>query len=79
MYRRKKNPLGFLIKLNGKEMRGLKQFYSQIKNLHDRAPELKATIYPGDKIEYGHVVKVVNECLRADLTEITFGGTPLDE
>jgi len=39
---------------------------------------VRATVYPGDEIQYGHIIKVVNECLRAQLTQITFRGTPLE-
>jgi biopolymer transport protein ExbD len=70
---------GFLVTVNDEKKNFPQEFYRSVKSLHERAPELKATIYPGTDIEYGHVVKVVNECLRANLTEITFGGTVLDE
>ena len=73
------NSDGFVITVNDERKSFPRDFYLAVKNLHERAPELKATIYPGKDIEYGHVVKVVNECLQANLTEITFGGTPLDD
>ena len=70
---------GFVVTVNDDKKGFPEEFYRSVKALHEKAPELKATIYPGKDIEYGHVVRVVNECLRADLTEITFGGTVLDE
>jgi biopolymer transport protein ExbD len=73
------NSDGFIVTVNDDRKSFPRDFYLAVKSLHERAPELKATIYPGKDIEYGHVVKVVNECLRANLTEITFGGTPLDD
>jgi len=72
-------PLGFVVYVNDKRVKFPKEFYNAVKTLHEKDPELKVTIYPGKGIQYGHVVKVVNECLRANLTNITFGGTPLDE
>ena len=79
MYRKKTTRLGFTVKVNGQLMKNLDEFYRKVDEFHKKAPDLKATIYPGTEIRYGDVVKVVNECLRADLTDITFGGTPLDE
>jgi biopolymer transport protein ExbD len=75
----KSSPDGFDLVVNGRKMENLQQFYRTVKDLHDRAPELKATIYPGKGIQYGHVIKTVNECLRANLTNITFGAVPFDE
>ena len=74
-----KTPLGFVVYVNDKLVKFPKEFFRSVKSLHEKDPELKVTIYPGKGIQYGHVVKVVNECLRANLTNITFGGTPLDE
>ncbi len=71
--------LGFTMSVNGRKQSNLNQFYRTVKEFHRKAPDAKATIYPYKEITYGHVVKVVNECLRADLRDITFGGTPLDE
>ena len=71
--------LGFDITINRKKMAGLKHFYEQVKDYHQRDPEAKATIYAHKGVQYGQVVKVVNECLRARLTQITFGGVALDE
>ncbi|MHC4942928.1 MAG: ExbD/TolR family protein [Planctomycetota bacterium] len=75
----RKATLGFTIDINGKMMNDLNDFYRQVKGLHNQAPDLKCTIYPYKGVQYGMVIKVVNECLRADMTQITFGGTPLDE
>lgn len=70
---------GFKLYINRREVATLPQFYEQIKLFRDRDPDAKATIYAYQGTEYGHVIKVVNECLRAKMTEITFGGVPLDE
>ena len=71
--------LGFTITINGKRVAGLHKLYLEIKSFHQRDPEAKATIYAHKGITYGNVVAVVNEILRAKLTQITFGGVPLDE
>ncbi len=73
------NKYGFVVTVNDELMSFPFEFFRAVDALHKKAPELKATIYAGKKIEYGHVVMIVNECLRADLTDITFGGTPLDD
>jgi biopolymer transport protein ExbD len=75
----KKSPLGFTIDINGKPMKNLEDFYRTVKGFRNQAPDLKTTIYPYKGVTYGQVIKVVNECLRAEMTQITFGGTPLDE
>ncbi len=79
LYVDKNHTFGFYIKVNNKRMRNMTQFYLEVKDLHQRAPELKSTIYPQEGIMYGQVVRTVNECLRAELTQITFGGTPMGE
>ena len=75
----KNDPKGFKLDINRKEMRTLNQFYEQIKAYRNNDADAKATIYAFQGTEYGHVIQVVNECLRARMTEITFGGVPLDE
>ncbi len=69
---------GFSIRLNGKDIPDLCSLGSVLRNLHRREPGLAVAIHPGEKIEHGHVVAVVNECLRAGFTRIAFSGTPLD-
>ncbi len=79
--RDKRTKIGFYIVVNSRKFRGanmLTDFYRQVRDLHIKAPDVRATVYPGDEIQYGHIIKVVNECLRAQLTQITFRGTPLE-
>jgi len=71
--------LGFTIEINTKKMRGLKHFYNDIRGFRERDPEAKVTIYAHKGVQYGHVVAVVNECLRAKIQEVTFGGVALDD
>jgi len=66
------------IRVQGKKMAGLKEFHDTIKKVHDANKEAKATFYPGPGTLYIDAVKVINECLRAKFTDITFAGTPMD-
>ena len=76
MERKKSEALGFTMTVNDAPMKDLNSLYKRVRELYRLDDELKVTIYPGKEIEYGHVVKVVNECLRANFTEITFAGAP---
>ena len=64
------------IRVQGQKMTGLKQFHDTIKRVHESSEEAKATLYPYAKTLYIDSVKVVNECLRAGLMDITFAGAP---
>ena len=66
------------IRVQGRKMKGLDEFYKIIKKAHENNPDAKATLYPNDAALYIDCVKVVNECLRARFLQITFGGTRLD-
>ena len=75
--RKENSNLGFTISVNETRMSGLEQLYRTLKEYLHLDSGLKATCHPGENIEYGHVVKVVNECLRAKLEDITFSALPL--
>ncbi|MEW6741127.1 MAG: biopolymer transporter ExbD [Planctomycetota bacterium] len=70
------------ILVNNEKCASLRDFYEKISALHQRLPDLKATLYPMNQgpniVIYADTVKVVNECLRAGLLDITFGGTLMD-
>ncbi len=70
---------GFTMAINGKKMPTLSRFCEVVRDYRRNDPEAKATIYAHKGVQYGHVVKIVNECLRARMTQITFGGVALDE
>ena len=76
--RKTNTTLGFTISVNDTPMSGLEQMYRTLKEYLRKDSGLKATCHPGEDIEYGHVVKVVNECLRADLEDINFSALPLN-
>jgi len=56
----------------------LKQLHESVKAAAKANPDAKATIYPEPGTLYIDAVKVVNECLRAKFTQITFAGAPMD-
>ena len=66
------------IRVQGKKMAGLQDFYNTIKRVHEANKEAKATLYPRKQTLYIDCVKVINECLRANFVDITFAGTPMD-
>ncbi|MBM4014016.1 MAG: hypothetical protein FJ293_03505 [Planctomycetes bacterium] len=66
------------IRVQGKKLAGLQDFYTTILGVHKANPEAKATLYPGKGTLYIDCVKVINECLRANFVDITFAGTPMD-
>jgi biopolymer transport protein ExbD len=66
------------IKIGPKVCSGLREFHDLVKKAHESNTEAKATIYPHKGTLYIDAVKVVNECLRANFTAITFAGAPRD-
>jgi len=70
----------FRVRLSGRVMPDLETFYSTLANMQKAAApdDLKCTLYPGRGVEYEHVVRVVDEILRAEVTDVTFAGVPLD-
>jgi len=72
-------PDGFLIRLNEKTLSGIGELCCKIKSLTAQDPTLKAVCYPGIGIQHVHVVKTLNECLKAGLGSISFGSAAMDE
>ncbi len=73
---------GYYIEMRQENYRGadmIPDFFRAVSDLRRKVPDIKATIWPHKGVQYGHIVKVVDELLRAGLTQITFGGTPLDK
>jgi biopolymer transport protein ExbD len=69
---------GIRVTLNSRPMPNMATFRSQLKTYVELDPEQKATLYPDAAVNYEQVVKVVDQCLQADLTNITFAGTTFD-
>ena len=50
-----------------------------IKDMHDRAPELKGEIEAHPDVPHGEVMSTLDAFLAARLTSVVFKGTPLNE
>jgi biopolymer transport protein ExbD len=62
------------IRVQGRRMSGLRELHDTIRKLREADPEAKATLRPAPGTLYIDSVKVVNECLRAKLVNLTFAG-----
>jgi biopolymer transport protein ExbD len=71
-------PGGFLLSVNGTEMSSLQAFGRTLEDYLGQDSGLEACCVPGEHVQYGHVVTVVNECLRAGLDGLTFSALPLE-
>jgi biopolymer transport protein ExbD len=56
----------------------LQNLYERVSTMRRADPELKLTLYPQLGINYEEVIKVVDECVRAEITDITFAGVAFD-
>ena len=74
----KSRPEGFSVALNGQVQPNLDTLRARMTDLKRQSPEIKVTLYPNRGITYEHVVKVVDECIRANLLDITFAGVSFD-
>ena len=71
-----KSRAGFHLEVNNRKIKEpgmMDNLYGRIRNLGKRAPGIKVYIYPEEEVMYGHIIKVINELFRANLTSITFG------
>jgi biopolymer transport protein ExbD len=71
-------PDGFQVGLNGLRMPNLETLQAKLKQMKTVNPEVKATLYPQKGVDYSMVVKVVDECIRADMLDLTFAGVAFD-
>jgi len=69
---------GMRVFVNGVKMPNLATLRSKLEDFIRLNDEQKATLYPGPKVNYEQVVKVVDQCLLAELTDITFAGVVWD-
>jgi biopolymer transport protein ExbD len=69
---------GFFITLNGMQVPNLTTLRAKLTQLKNVSPDMKATLYPNRGINYAHVVKVVDECIKAKMLDITFAGVAFD-
>ena len=72
---------GFIVKVNGQTMPNMATFRQTLGRYVSAAPEgesARGTLYPRPPVNYEQVVKVIDNCLMADLTDITFAGVEWD-
>jgi len=72
------NPAGFIVQVNGRTMPNMATLRSQLSDWLAMDPEARATLYPDVGVNYEQVVKVVDQCLMVDLTNLTFAGVKFD-
>lgn len=74
---------GVLVKVNGKAMPNFAAFRTELgkrRSVAEAADQkARATLYPDVKINYEQVIKVVDQCMMAELTDITFAGVAFDK
>lgn len=71
---------GFSISWNRTNRKlGLTVLCRLMKSIRIAEPETKAVCHAGEGVLYGHVVTVVNECLRAGIREVEFKGIRLTD
>ncbi|MCB9897207.1 MAG: biopolymer transporter ExbD [Planctomycetes bacterium] len=68
------SPEGLKVFVQSRPMPNLATFRAELKRWLDLDPEARATLYPEFGVTYESVVKVVDECLKVNLTNITFAG-----
>ncbi len=69
---------GMTILLNNVKMPSMTTFHSRLANMKANTADMKVTLYPQKGVNYEQVVKVVDECVRAEITDITFAGVAFD-
>ena len=74
----KTRPEGFKVAINSVVVQDLKTFYNRIVAFIRNDAETRATLYPREGVNYEQVVKVVDQLLAANLTDITFAGVAFD-
>ena len=67
-------PDGFKVYVQSRPMANLATLRAELDRWIKLDPESRATLYPDFGVNYEQVVKVVDECLKVNLTNITFAG-----
>lgn len=76
LIRNEQSPRGFDVYVNQEKMGDLKRLCVRLKAIKAELPDVKVTLCPGQEIQHGHVVAVLNECLRAGFTDLAFSPAP---
>lgn len=69
---------GVGVYINGLAQANLATFEARLRDFKLQTPDTKATLYPAIGVNYEQVVKVVDRCLSAELTDLTFAGVRTD-
>jgi len=72
MIRNDGKPLGFSLYLNRKEMNSLEELCRTLEIYARACPDLQVLCSPTQGILCNHVVQVMDECLKAGVTRISF-------
>ena len=75
----KSRPFGIKVAVNSRVMPSFDSFRDELARWKKVQENPKATLYPDSTINYEQVVKVVDQCLMANLTDITFAGVAFDK
>ncbi|MGQ0554192.1 MAG: ExbD/TolR family protein [Planctomycetota bacterium] len=79
LHRDATQPDGFYATVAGQRMASAEALRARLIQIKaSRGEETKVTLHPQKAVTYAHVVKVVDECIRAKVYDITFGGVPFD-
>lgn len=70
--RNERSARGFDVYVNQEKTGDLLQLCVRLKAIKAALPEVKVILCPGLEIQHGHVVAVLNECLRAGFTDLAF-------
>ena len=62
------------IHVGNKRVQGLAPLENELRRVHQQDQQVKVTLVPSEDLVYSDAVQVVNCCLRAGLTDITFAG-----
>ena len=75
----KSREYGILLLVNSRKMESFAAFRDELARWKKVDDDTKATLYPSSTINYEQVIKVIDQCLMADLTDITFAGVAFDQ
>ena len=75
----KSMPDGVAVIMNGRKMPNMPTLVAELKRQLAVSPDVKATLYPQKGVVYSQVVHVVDQCIKANLLDITFAGVSFDK
>ena len=72
------NADGFIVQVNNRTMPNMATFRTTLKGWLDLDEDARATLYPDVGVNYEQVIRVVDQCVMAKLTNLTFAGVNWD-